>query len=286
MFRYFSLAVLLFAFANPANAQVPLRLKWQTGQVQTYAVEHTTTISETIPLQKNAKPTTTVTTTKLNITRKWTVKAVADDVATLEMSISAIRQEVTKPIIGTDGKPAMDTLVLDSATPEGAKQVAEFLNKPILTASVNAFGSVANIKATTGEQAVARLQAELPFRALLPQNAPAANATWDRTFAIKLDPPIGTGESFDAKQTYTFKGIIGDRATIGVATALVAAPKDPSELQPLLPWLWEGEVFIDAKAGRYLGAKLSAKKELANHAGNGTKFVFASEYIETALENE
>ncbi len=284
MFRYVSLAVLLLP--NPVHAQMPLRLKWQMGQVQTYAVEHTTTITETIPLQKNAKPTTTVTTTKLNITRKWTVKAVADDVATLEMSIGAIRQEVTKPIIGTDGKPAMDTLVLDSATPEGAKQVAEFLNKPILTASVNAFGSVANIKATTGEQAVARLQAELPFRVLLPQNAPAANATWDRTFAIKLDPPVGTGESFDAKQTYAFKGIIGDRATIGVATALVAAPKDPTELQPLLPWLWEGEVVIDAKAGRYLGAKLTAKKELANHAGNGTKFVFASEYIETALENE
>lgn len=286
MIRYFSLAVLLFALPNPAHAQVPLRLEWQTGLVQTYAVVHTTTITETIPLQKNEKPTTTTTTTKLNITRKWTVKAVADDVATLEMSISAIRQEVTKPIIATDGKPAMDTLVLDSATSEGAKQVAEFLNKPILTASVNAFGSIANIKATTGEQAVARLQAELPFRVLLPQNAPAINATWDRTFAIKLDPPVGTGESFDAKQTYTFKGIIGGRATIGVVTTLVAAPKDPSELQPLLPWLWEGEVIIDAKAGRYLSAKLTAKKELTNHAGNGTKFVFASEYTETALENE
>ena len=63
MFRYFALAVLLFAFTNPAHAEVPLRLKWQTGQVRTYAVEHTTKITETIPLQKNEKPTTTATTT-------------------------------------------------------------------------------------------------------------------------------------------------------------------------------------------------------------------------------
>ena len=40
----------------------------------------------------------------------------------------------------------------------------------------------------------------------LPAAAPAANASWDRAFAVKLDPPHGTGESYDFVQKYTSKG--------------------------------------------------------------------------------
>jgi hypothetical protein len=50
----------------------------------------------------------------------------------------------------------------------------------------------------------------------------------------------------------------------------------------LAPVLWEGDVFFDTKSGRYHGAKLTAKKEVANHRGDGTKLTYSSEYTEAA----
>ena len=40
---------------------------------------------------------------------------------------------------------------------------------------------------------------------------------------------------------------------------------------------------VDTKLGRYHGAKLTAKKEIPNHQGDGTKFVYQSEYTEAAV---
>jgi hypothetical protein len=46
--------------------------------------------------------------------------------------------------------------------------------------------------------------------------------------------------------------------------------------------LWEGDVFVNVKTGRYHGAKLKVTKEVPNHQGEGTKFVYQSEYTEAA----
>jgi hypothetical protein len=137
---------------------------------------------------------------------------------------------------------------------------------------------VSDVKAVTGEEAAMRLAAELPFRVILPETA---IATWDRPFSIKLVPPYGTGESYDAVQTATLRESTNNLATIVVKTTLKSAPTAPSDLQPLLPWLWEGEVQVSVESGRYLGAQLKANRTLDNHQGVGSKFVFESEYRET-----
>lgn len=271
--------------APPAAAQEALRFRWQPGQTHAYAVRHTTTITETAPVRESGKPVTTTTTVKLAVTRTWTVTAVdAAGVGTLDLAITALRQEITKPAFGPDGTVTAETLVRDSADPKDAAELVAVLNKPILTAKVDPLGNVVEAKTPGGdESAAARLRAELPFRVRLPERPVAVSGAWDRAFAIRIDPPAGTGESYDAKQTYTFKGLNGPHAAIGVTTALANPPAATADLQPLLPWLWEGDVFVNTKTGGYAGAKLAVKKEIANHAGAGTKFVFESEYTEAAV---
>lgn len=275
--------VLLASLAGAAPAQTALRFKWTAGEQLAFNVSHDTTVAETAPLQKDTKPETLTTTTKLTIAKRWDVKEVdAAGTATMTLTITAMKQEITKPIVGKDGKIAIDTITMDSATPDGTKEMAEYLNKPIVTAKIDARGNVSEAKALGGDAAVTRLQAELPFRVALPEQAVAANATWNRTFTVKLDPPLGTGESHEAKQTYTFRGVNSGYAVIGVATAFKNPPAAAAELQPLLPWVWEGDVFVHAEKGRYAGAKLAAKKTINNHQGEGTKFVFESTYTEAA----
>ena len=259
----------------PANAPA-LRFKWQAGQVQTYKVAQQTVIQETTLDEKTEKPVVGEARTNLALTRKWTVKDVdAQGVATLEMQITAVRNEFKKPDGSTD--------LRDSANPEQAKEMAEFLNKPVVVVRVDSQGKLVEVKeAKTGS--AARLHAELPFRFLLPDMGPAVGQTWERPFAFKIDPPAGTGESYDFVQKYTCKDVKDGLATFGVHTTLKVAPKTTSEQVPLVPMLWTGDVYFNAVAGKYHAARLGAKAELMNHLGEGTKFVYQSSYSEDAAD--
>jgi hypothetical protein len=274
--------------AAGTQAQQPqptaVRFQWKAGQTHSYVVNQTTTVSETVLDDSGSKPTTNTTVTKLTLSRSWVVKDVdAGGSATLEMTIAAFRQETTRTVPGTNGKPASSTDMLDSAVPADRAKLP-FLGKPMLTAKVDARGLVGDAKSDSGDAAVARLRAELPFRVALPAEAVLPNAKWDRPFTVKLDPPQGTGETYEFVQSATFRGVNQGFAVIGIAAALKAPPTNPGELLPLLPSLWEGDVFVNLKTGAYAGAKLTVKKEVSNHQGEGTKFVYASEYSEAAAD--
>jgi hypothetical protein len=273
-----TLTFLLSATAiTAAVAADPPRFVWAAGDTLTYKVSQSTTVDELTLDEGAKKPTAVKTVTALTSTKQWAVKAVAKDgSATLEMTVTALKQEVTQTV--GDRKPV--NRVIDSADPEDAKGMP-FLNKPVFTISVDTTGKVTEAKSDQ-KAAADRLEAELPFRLVWPAKAPAVNDTWERAFVLKLPPPLGTGEKFDAKQTYTLRGTKDVYAVVGLTTALKEPPADPALMPGLAPVLWEGDVFFDTKTGRYHGAKLTAKKEVANHRGDGTKFSYRSEYTEAA----
>lgn len=272
-------AALVVAALIPALtvAADPPKFAWKAGDAHTYTVRQTTTVDELTRDEGANTPTAIKTVTTLTSTKRWAVKDVAKDgSANLELTVTALRQEVTQTV--GDNKPVHR--VIDSADPEDAKGMP-FLNTPILTATVDATGRVLDAKSDQ-KAAADRLEAELPFRLLWPATMPAVNGTWDRAFAIKLPPPLGTGEEFAATQTYTFRGTKEGYAVVGVSTALKQPPTDPGLIPAVAPVLWEGDLFFDTTLGRYHGAKLTAKREVANHRGDGTKFTYQSEYTEAA----
>jgi hypothetical protein len=270
----FSLPTAAFA-QPPAGAPAAPQFKWEPGKVLTYRVIQQTVVQETTLDEKTNKPVVGEARTSMTLVRKWTVKDVDKlGVATLEMSITEMKNEIKQ----SDGT----TITTDSSKPEDAKAMAAYLNKPIVTVRLDPQGNLVEVKDAKGGTA-ARLQAELPMRLVLPATPPA-NGTWDRPFAVKLDPPHGTGESYDFTQKYTSKGEKDGLLTVSVETSLKAPPKNVSEQVPLVPMLWTGEVYFNTAAGKYHASRLKAKAELANHAGEGTKFVYESTYSEDAIE--
>jgi hypothetical protein len=279
MSRLFVASIMTLIVAGTAVPQQPeavLRFKWQAGQVQTYKVTQSTVIQETTIDEKTEKPVTGEARTNLTLTRKWTVKDVdIKGIATLEMQITAVRNEFKKPDGTTD--------LRDSANPEQAKEMAEYLNKPVIVVRVSPLGDLIEVKeAKTGS--AARLQAELPFRMVLPPTGPTSGQTWERPFSFKLDPPAGTGDSFEFSQKYACKDVKDGLATFTVQTALKMPPKTAGEQVPLVPMLWTGEVYFNTVGSKYHAARLTAKSELLNHLGEGTKFVYASSFSEDAAD--
>jgi hypothetical protein len=260
----------------PASAPAAPRFRWEAGKVLTYRVVQNTVVQETTLDEKTNKPTTGEVRTGVTVVRKWAVKDVDKaGVATLEMSITEMKREIRN----SDGSET----ATDSAKPDDAKGMEAYLNKPIVTIRLDAQGKLVEVKEAKGGTA-ARLNAELPFRLVLPDAAPDAGATWERPFAMKLDPPLGTGESYDFAQKYTSKGEKNGLLVVGVETTLKAPPKAVSEQVPLVPLLWTGDVYFNAAAGKYHAARLRARAELVNYQGEGTRYVYESSYAEDAVE--
>lgn len=273
--------VLLFGVSVPTGrTEEPVRFRFAfaKGQSFTYRIVQTTTVNE-VTLDENTKKLIGIaTSTKLSITKKWSVKAVEPNgTATLEMMMTAMKQDTTQTV-GTD-KPVANSL--DSSVPADAKAMT-FLNTPILSLKLDPLGQVSDVKSDL-PGAADRLAAELPFKIGFPKDAMAVNGTWERPFVLKLPPPLGTGEMFDVVQISTYRGEKDGVAVIGVATALKKPLAEKSLLPGVAPLLWTGDVFVQMKTGTYRGAKLAITQSVENHQGEGTKFAYSSEYVE-ALE--
>lgn len=261
-----------------AFADTPMRFRWQTGQVLNYQVQQTTTATETAPDDKNERLTTTTTTTKLTCVKRWQVLSVdAEGIATLQLSLTSLKVETTKP----NGETVtLDSSKLDPNHPD-QKEMASFLSQPVAVLRVNALGQVVEVKESKFGPA-SRFQADLPFKLVLPEMAVAQGKQWEREYDIKLEPPQGTGETFPAKQVYAHKGETNQLILIGL-TSTLKNPVEGSELIPLLPFLMEGELYFHAETGRYYAARLKSVREIVQHQGEGTKYVFQTVYVEDAI---
>jgi hypothetical protein len=273
-----SVALLTVALLTPAQppAAAPVRFKWTANETHTYKVTQHTFVRETTLDPKTEKPVASEARTSLTLTRKWLVKSVDEKgIATLEMTITAMKNEFRK----SDGT----TIERDSTNPEHAKEMAGYLNVAIVTVRVDSQGRIVEVKEAKGGSA-ARLQAELPFRMTLPDAAPAIGNTWERTFSVKLDPPLGTGESYEFLQKFTPAANADGLLSASVETTLKAPPKALAERVPLVPMLWTGNVYFNTRAGKYHAARLKVKAELPNYQGEGTKFEYESIYSEDAVD--
>jgi hypothetical protein len=269
------IAGILVVGAASAQTSAP-RFQWRKDQVLTYLVEHITSASE---LVDNANVETRA---KLNVTKRWQVKEVdSAGVATLQMSLAAMRLETTRP----DGQ----TLVFDSAnpdksTPEMKAELEKFVGPVIAVLRLDARGKLVEVKESKFGPGT-QFERELPFLLMLPETAIKEGQGWERGYAITLAPPAGTGEKYSAVQKYSCKAASADSATITLTTAVKDAPSSPLEQIPLLQLQPQGELVFDVKNGMLRSARLSIDKELKGHQGEGSSYRFQSVFTEELVAN-
>jgi hypothetical protein len=262
-------ALAVLVIGSTASAQVPARLRWQPGQVMLYKIEHSTVATDVVGDNK------TETKSFLKVTRRWQVTgADAAGIATLQMSLTALMQERTTP----KGEVLRyDSASPDKSTPELKAAFGKFLNVPLAVLRVDGLGKVVEVKESKCGPA-SNYENELPFIGVLPPEGLRVGQTWARTYKITLEPPLGTGEKFDAVQRYTCKSIANGRATLSLTTEVVGAPKAAADSVPLWQMQPKGEIVYDLAAGRLLGARLEISKEIKGHQGEGSSTKFVSNY--------
>ena len=266
-----ALAAVLAVTATAPAQSTAWRFRWEKGHTLTYRVEHVSSATEVIDGKTSGFSS------KLTLTKRWHVKDVdADGTATLEMSLTAMRHEMTPP----DGK----ALVFDSADPDksdaGMKEnLAKYVGSVLAVLRVDAFGRVVEVKESKHGPA-SKFESDLPFKLVLPEGELKEGASWERKYTVTLDPPQGTGEKFDARQTYTCGEVKDGAAVVTFKTAIGNLPESVADQRPLLPSLTEGTVVFDVKAGLMKSARVVIDQERKGHQGEGSSYRLKSTYTE------
>ena len=249
-------------------AQSP-RFRWQTGQTLDYRVQQVTTVADT------AGDKTETSVTKLDLTKRWQVQGVdTAGIATLQLSLLSLRMEMGKagkePVVFDSQKADADSATLN-------KDLLQYIGKPIATLRLDSQGRLIDVKESKFGPA-SRFVADLPFRVTLPDSPPVAGQAWERTYQIKMEPPQGAGESYNAVQRYICNSASPSELAIGVATTIKDQPESPADRIPLASLMPTGVVVFDVVLGRMKKAELKMELELSGHRGEGSSYHFSSTY--------
>jgi hypothetical protein len=265
-------ALVVTVFASSAPAQnAAWQFRWQKGQVLSYKIDHTTTVADVV--EKNKVETVS----KLNLIKRWQVADVdAQGVATLHMSLTAMRNEQTRP----NG----EVLLFDSANPEKSSpelkdQMSKYIGVTLAVIRIDRQGRVVEVK----QGAAARYDAEPPFGVVFPAAAVAEGQAWQRPYTIALEPPLGNGEKHEAVQTAQCTKIEGNKATFAFKTQFKTLPDNPRDHVPLLQKMPEGHVVFDHQHGVVTSAQVVIDRTVSNHQGEGSSYRFQSRYVEQLI---
>ena len=271
MLRVLTPLVVVVCGAQAAPAQTAWRFRWQAGQVLTYRVEQ-----QTRSLEVDAKGKVE-TKARVRLIKRWQVLAVdKDGIATLRHSLVSLRLENTAP--------SGEVIVFDSADPDKSdpqlrEQMAPMIGVPLSTLRVDGLGRLVQVKESKFGPA-SRYEAELPFLIALPGTEARPGQSWQRAYQITVEPPQGTGEKYQATQTYSCQRVEGVGAYLRLKTELKTLPEALGDQIPLLRLQPEGEAIFDLRAGRLHAARLTVRKELKGHQGAGSSYLFESTYTE------
>lgn len=262
-----AVAAWLLTSATVLAQAAPAKFQWKTGQVLNYRVEQVTNETEVVGGTKVES------TMKLGEVKRWQVLAVDQSgVATVQQSLTALRIEKTDNAV---------TVLFDSAQPDKSDasmkaQLAKYVGTPLATLRIDGTGKVVEVKESKYAPA-SRYENELPFSIILPPSGVQAGQTWQRTYQVTLEPPLGTNEKYPAVQKYSCKDIAGNAARITMTTEIKGKPEDQV---PLVQFQPEGEIVFDVQSGRLQKARLLTDKELKNHQGDDSSYHFKSSYTE------
>lgn len=266
------IALFLVLVAAPgASAQSAWQFRFKKDQSLTYRITHNTEVAEVV------KGVKTESSSQLTIMKRWRVVEVdSQGTATLEQLLVAMKNRQTRP-----NKEVLlfDSENLDQSTPE-MKGMVKFLNTPIAVVRVDGLGRIVEVK----QGPKSKFAMELPFSLVLPGVAVKEGQAWLRPYTIVLDPPLGTGEKYQAEQRFTLEKVTltqaGEKAIIKVMTNLKDPPEAAADRVPLLQRELEGQIVFDAGLGAVTEVDLGINRTLENHQGQGSSYRFASTYAE------
>lgn len=265
--RWLTALVVPMLLAQSAAAQA-WQFRWQKDQVLSYKVKHHTVVAEVLDGNKVESDST------LDLVKQWQVVDVdPQGVATLRMALASMRSEQKRP--GGDSL-LFDSQNLDRSTPELREQMSKFVGQTLAVLRVDSFGRT--VEAPQGS--LQRYQAEPPFTLVFPKADAAEGQAWTRPYPIVIEPPLGTGEKYEAVQRYRCTKVAAGQALVELKTELKTQPESAQERLPLLQKEIDGTAVFNLTSGCLESVDIKVDRTIEQHQGPRSSYHFRSEYHE------
>jgi hypothetical protein len=274
MIRPSNLTILLVMGSCTFLHADPMRFQFQKEQKLVYQVEQTTIVKETVVDEKAKDPAVQTSQHTLSLRKQWRVLEVEPNgTAKLELSILSMKIESKR---GDEAPTIFDSTKPDA---ENRAELTKMIGQPLAILKLDTRGQIVEVIESKYGSA-SKFVTDLPFKVVLPD---VEKPTWDRAYQVKMDPPQGTGESYDAVQNYNKKPDANALQVIGMSTTFKNLPEAAIEQIPVLSMIAEGDVFVHAASGKYVGARLKMSKQLKGHQGEGSIYDYQSSYREDII---
>jgi hypothetical protein len=266
------LSIAALALLGQAFGEDAVRFRFRPGESWQYRVQQTTRVTQTFQGETNLLESST------ELVKRWEVKEVLPDgSAWLQLSIPELKLK--------QKLPSGQSIVYDSTQPQQShaalrEQMEQFVGKPTVQLKVDSRGQVLETKPLLPIPGIGT-GSEPPFGIVLPESALQAGQRWQRSFQIVLEPPLGTGQKYDAEQHYEVRTLAAEQAEITFVTQLKNPPTDPAEKIPLLQKITRGVAVLDRMTGRVTLLRVQAGGTVEGLEGApDSKYEFFSEYVE------
>ncbi len=250
--------------------------QWKKGLSLVYQEEQSTKVKETLSGSSRSSGN------YLKLTKVWTVTEVdSKGIATLQLSLRSLRMETT-PSSGE--KLVFDSDQLDKSNPQLREQLKQYIGKTLAIIQLDAKGKIVKVK-QSDHGPKSRFESEHPFVCVWGEQKPKAGATWKRKYQVTLEPPAGTGEKYNAEQTFTCASLAEGKAKISFTTKVLNLPRAQLDQIPLIQLRPQGEVVFDVKNGKMLEARHTVKTSVSGHQGKGSIYNYESSYKAKLIES-
>jgi hypothetical protein len=223
--------------------------------------------------------TQAATTSKVEQIKEWKVVNVDSlGVATLELTIRRLRLVQTEPD-GTTVK--FDSTDRQNSHKDLIEQLGKLVEKPVLRVQLAKDGTVKHMEPLGDQRSLPK---ELPFHVSIPEDLPKVGLTWNRSYAISLDPPVGKGQAFKASQICAIEKMEGNTMVISTETTLADSVESMEDRMSLVHLMPNGEVTLDAARGLLVETKQSVDQTVNEFAGPGSSYSVKTLYTEKLVE--
>ncbi len=167
----------------------------------------------------------------------------------------------------------------DATAPDVFKKVAETVNKPLGTITINPRGQVTNRDNETKNPQLGMGDLTIP----LPEEPIAVGAEWSvpREMRVKLED--GSQKTIKVRELYTLEKVSAGVATIRIESQPLTPVNDPAVESQLIQQLSKGRIKFDIDRGRMLSKQLDWSEEAIGFRGDNTSLKYDAKFSEELL---
>lgn len=257
----------IFPAANAADGEsYTLRYKLRKGEQIVSRVSH---FADT---ETSMSGVTEGSTSRTTSEKVWKVTDVTDDGSmTFVYSINYVSLAQS---VG-EGEELKYNSLIDLEAPDIFKKVAETINKPLATITINSRGQVQE-----RDKELKNLQGVGELTLPLPEEPVSVGKSWSVPRELRVKLENGTFKKIKVRELYTLEKVVAGLATVRIVSQPLTPLADAAAEAQLVQQLSKGVIKFDIESGRLVKKELNWQEEVIGFRGPDTKLRYDAKFTE------